>query len=109
MNKLIRVEKIEDGSIHAQISFILNAFPPGSVRYLNGTLLCAPAINKETGLVLNTEDIRVPGKAVAEGFLRRYKQDGYLDTMLLQEFRDEDKDKDVCRRIEESYVRRNQR
>lgn len=87
---LIRADKIEGGLIHARISFILNALPPGSVRYLNGTLLCKPAVNAGAGLVMHTEDIQVPGKTVAEGFLRRYRQDGYLDTMLVQEFRDDD-------------------
>jgi hypothetical protein len=96
VDTVFRVEKIADGFVHARISFPLNAFPPGTFRYLNGTLLCNPIINEEIGLVLNTEDIRVPDKVVAEGFLRRYKQDGYLDDMLLLPFRDEDGDKKLA-------------
>ena len=100
VNNLIQIEKIEDGAIHAQISFILNSLPPGTVRYLNGSLSFVPLINDKVGFVLQTEDIRVPGKTVAEGFLRRYKQDGYLDTMLVQEFRDDENKRNLAKELQ---------
>lgn len=92
VNTVIRVLKIEDGAIHTQISFPLNSFPPGTFRYLNGTLLCHPEVKAETGLVMITDDIQVPGKVVAEGFLSRYRQEAYLDQMLVAPFRDDEDD-----------------
>ncbi|MCB1099115.1 MAG: hypothetical protein KDN22_26320 [Verrucomicrobiae bacterium] len=90
VNTVIRVLKIADGAIHCQISFPLNGFPPGTLRYLNGTLLCHPEIKKDTGLVILTDDIQVPGKVVAEGFLSRYRQEAYLDQMVVGPFRDDE-------------------
>jgi hypothetical protein len=90
VNTVIRVLKIANGAIHTQISFKMNSFPPGTFRYLNGTLLCHPEVKKETGLVMITDDIQVPGKVVAEGFLSRYRQEAYLDQMLVAPFRDDE-------------------
>jgi hypothetical protein len=92
LNTMIQGEKIADGVIHAKISFPLNRWPPGSPpRYLNGTILIKPATTKGKGLVMLTENIQVDGKTIAEGFLRRYQQDGYVDIMLVEDFREEKK------------------
>jgi hypothetical protein len=96
VSTVLQVVRIDDDAIHAKISFPLNSFPPGTFRYLNGTLLADPVINKKAGLVLNTKDIQVPGKTVAAGFLQRYQQDGYLDQMLIEPFRDEDKGTEIA-------------
>lgn len=96
VNTVLLVENISEDSIRAKISFPLNSFPPGTYRYLNGTLLAQPAVNKEAGLVLNTKDIQVEGKEISEGFLQRYQQDGYLDQMLIEPFRDEEKGSEIA-------------
>jgi hypothetical protein len=74
-----RVTTIGDGKLRAAISFPLNGKPrltqegesgwiTSDSRYLNGTLVTIPQLLKRE-VVLGVENIEVPGKTVAAGFI----------------------------------------
>lgn len=69
LRQTFSVTAIEDGKIHAAISFPLRGKPMSEeLRYLNGTMVATPELAGDE-IILNIETILVPGKEVPDGFI----------------------------------------
>ena len=94
-----------DATFTAEIRFPLNSLP-GQRRYLNGELDGRFGLHPEAGLFVSVLDVRVPGRIVPPGFLEVYqrgiipgKNFGFLDDMLVRNFREDPAFADPLRRI----------
>lgn len=93
---LVRVRRLgPDASFTADVRFPMNALP-GHRRYLNGEMDGRFGTHPEAGLFISVLDVRVPGRAVPPGFVEVYqrgiipgKNFGFLDEMLIRNFRDD--------------------
>jgi hypothetical protein len=93
---LLHVRQIgPDATFTAEIRFPLNALP-GRRRFLNGELDGRFGAHPEAGLFVSVLDVRVPGRQVPAGFLEVYqrgiipgKNFGFLDDMLIRNFRED--------------------
>lgn len=96
LKTLMRVRQIgPDATFTADIRFPMNALP-GKRRYLNGEMDGRFGLHPEAGLFVSVLDVRVPGRVVPPGFIDVYqrgilpgKNFGFLDEMLLRNFRDD--------------------
>ncbi|MFN0125736.1 MAG: hypothetical protein ACKV19_03505 [Verrucomicrobiales bacterium] len=96
LKTLIRVRQIgPDATFSADIRFPMNALP-GKRRYLNGEMDGRFGLHPEAGLFVSVLDVRVPGRVVPPGFIDVYqrgilpgKNFGFLDEMVLRNFRDD--------------------
>ena len=85
------VEDISPESIRLRISVAVNGMPfSGERLWINGSAEVTPSIQKSKGVALATKSLAIPGKTVTEGFLQHYKDNGHLDTLLLEPYRKED-------------------
>ena len=93
---LVRVRRLgPDATFTADVRFPMNALP-GHRRYLNGEMDGRFGAHPEAGIFLSVLDVRVPGRTVPAGFVEVYqrgiipgKNFGFLDEMLLRNFRDD--------------------
>lgn len=93
---LVRVRHLgPDATFTADVRFPMNALP-GHRRYLNGEMDGRFGAHPEAGLFLSVLDVRVPGRTVPAGFVEVYqrgiipgKNFGFLDEMLIRNFRDD--------------------
>jgi len=96
LKSFIRVRRLgPDATFTADIRFPLNSLP-GRRRYLNGELDGRFGLHPEAGLFVSALDVRVPGRTVPAGFVEVYqrgvipgKNFGFLDDMLLRNFRED--------------------
>jgi hypothetical protein len=84
-----------DATFTADIRFPMNSLP-GRRRFLNGQLDGRFGVHPEVGLFVSALDVRVPGRTVPAGFIEVYqrgiipgKNFGFLDEMLIRNFRDD--------------------
>lgn len=96
VRSLVRVRQLgPDATFTADVRFPMNALP-GHRRYLNGEMDGRFGLHPEAGLFVSVIDVRVPGRKVPAGFLEVYqrgiipgKNFGFLDEMLIRNFRDD--------------------
>lgn len=96
LKSFIRVRRLgPDATFTADIRFPLNGLP-GHRRYLNGELDGRFGLHPDAGLFVSALNVRVPGRTVPPGFIEVYqrgvipgKNFGFLDDMLLRNFRDD--------------------
>jgi len=96
MKPLLVVRRLgPEAAFTADISFPMNSLP-GRRRYLNGQLDGRFGLHPEAGLFISVLDVRVPGRTVPPGFIEVYqrgiipgKNFGFLDDMLVRNFRDD--------------------
>jgi len=93
---LLQVRRLgPDATFTADVRFPMNALP-GHRRYLNGEMDGRFGLHPEAGLFVSVLDVRVPGRPVPPGFIEVYqrgiipgKNFGFLDEMLIRNFRDD--------------------
>jgi hypothetical protein len=93
---LLRVRQLgPDATFTADVRFPMNSLP-GQRRYLNGEMDGRFGLHPEAGLFVSVLDVRVPGRTVPPGFVEVYqrgiipgKNFGFLDDMLLRNFRED--------------------
>lgn len=96
LKSYLRVRRLgPDATFTADIRFPLNSLP-GHRRFLNGELDGRFGLHPEAGLFVSALDVRVPGRTVPAGFIEVYqrgvipgKNFGFLDDMLIRNFRDD--------------------
>lgn len=91
LQDIARVEDITD-VIRVKVALALNGMPFSGERiYLNGFISVRPEVKKDTGLVLLTRSMDVPGRALSPGFTQRYLEANHLDGLALDEVRKDEK------------------
>lgn len=91
LKDILKVEEITD-SVKLKVALALNGIPMSGERlFLNGYINARPEVKSDTGLVLLTRSLEVPGKTVSEGFTASYLQANHVDGLILDELRKEDK------------------
>jgi len=93
---LLRVRQLgPDATFSLDIRFPMNALP-GHRRFLNGEMDGRFSVHPEAGLFISVLDVRVPGRTVPPGFIEVYqrgiipgKNFGFLDSMLMRNFRED--------------------
>lgn len=106
MKPLLRVSRLgPEATFTAEVRFPMNALP-GRRRYLNGEMDGRFGLHPEAGLFISVLDVRVPGRTVPPGFIEIYqrgiipgKNFGFLDDMLVRNFRDDQVFAEPLRRI----------
>ncbi len=79
-----------DTVIHARVSLPMRTMKL-EARWLNAVFDFVPGTKKDKGFYVDLKAITVPGKTVTPGFEANYKTGGYLDRMLVEEFREDKK------------------
>ena len=91
LQDIAKVEGITD-SIRVKVAFAINGIPfTGERLYLNGFISVRPEIPKDTGLILLTRSIEVPGRELTPGFTKTYLEANHLDGLALDEVRKDEK------------------
>lgn len=87
LQDIAKVEEITD-SLRVKVALALNGIPfSGERLYLNGFISVRPEIKKDSGLVLLTRSLEVPGRSLSEGFTKTYLEANHLDGLALDELR----------------------
>ena len=90
LNRLQDIAKVEEitDSIRVKVALALNGIPfSGERLYLNGFIHVRPELKKDTGLILLTRAIEVPGRTLTPGFTQTYLDANHLDGLALDEIR----------------------
>lgn len=90
VNRLKDIARVEDITdvVRVKVALALNGMPfSGERLYLNAVIAVRPEVKSDTGLVLLTRTIEVPGKTLTEGFADRYLQANHLDSLVLDQIR----------------------
>ncbi len=90
LNRLQDIAKVEEitDSIRVRVALALNGLPfTGERLYLNGFINVRPELKKDTGLILLTRAIEVPGRTLTPGFTKTYLDANHLDGLALHEIR----------------------
>ena len=91
LQDIAKVEEITD-VIRVKVALAINGIPfSGERLYLNGFIHVRPELKKDTGLVLLTRAIDVPGRELTPGFTKAYLEANHLDGLALDEVRKDDK------------------
>lgn len=99
LQDIAKVEEITD-SIRVKVALALNGLPfSGERLYLNGFISVRPEVKKDTGLILLTRAIEVPGKTLTPGFTKTYLEANHLDGLALDEVRKDDKIKTLLTKL----------
>ncbi|MES2706713.1 MAG: hypothetical protein V4726_08950 [Verrucomicrobiota bacterium] len=99
LKDIVRVEEITD-VVKLKVALALNGIPfSGERLYLNGFIMVRPEIKSDSGLVLLTRDLEVPGKTPSEGFKASYLQANHMDGLAFEELRKDNRMKSLLTRI----------
>ncbi len=99
LQDIAKVEEITD-AIRVKVAFAINGIPfTGERLYLNGFISVRPEIRKDTGLILQTRALEVPGRELTPGFTKTYLEANHLDGLALDEVRKDEKLKALLAKI----------
>ena len=90
INRLQDIAKVEDISdvLRVKVALALNGIPfSGERLYLNGFISVRPEIKSDSGLVLLTRTLEVPGRNLSPGFTKTYLEANHLDGLALDPLR----------------------
>jgi hypothetical protein len=90
LNRLQDIAKVEEitDSIRVKVALALNGIPfSGERLYLNGFINVRPELKKDTGLILLTRTVEVPGRTLTPGFTQTYLDANHLNGLALDEIR----------------------
>lgn len=91
LQDIAKVEEITD-AIRVRVALAINGIPfTGERLYLNGFINVRPEMRKDTGLILLTRTIEVPGRQLTPGFTQTYLEANHLDGLALDEVRKDNK------------------
>lgn len=102
VNRLKDIAKVEEITdvVKVKVSLALNGVPLSGERlYLNGFITVRPEIKSDTGLVLMTRGVEVPGKTLTSGFTGSYLQANHLDGLVFDEVRKDNRLKNLLSQI----------
>ena len=87
LQDIAKVEEITD-LIRVKVALALNGIPfSGERMYLNGFINVRPEVKKDTGVVLLTRSLEVPGRSLTPGFTKTYLDANHLDGLAMDEVR----------------------
>ena len=87
LQDIMRVEEITD-VIRLRVALAINGIPfTGERLYLNGFINARPEVRSDSGLVLLTRALDVPGREVSDGFRSRYLEANHVDGLVFDEVR----------------------
>lgn len=99
LKDILKVEEITD-TVKLKVALALNGIPMSGERlFLNGFITARPEVKSDTGLVLLTRSLEVPGKTVSEGFVNSYLQANHVDGLIFDELRKDDKTNVILAKI----------
>ncbi len=99
LKDIAKVEEITD-AIRVKVALQLNGIPfTGEQLFLNGFITARPELQKDTGLILLTRTIEVPGNTLTPGFTKTYLEANHLDGLVLDEVRKDEKLKGLLSKL----------
>ncbi len=99
LQDIAKVEEITD-AIRVKVALALNGIPfSGERLYLNGFISVRPEVKQDSGLILLTRTIAVPGRELTPGFTKTYLEANHLDGLALDEVRKDEKLKAILTKI----------
>lgn len=102
VNRLKDIAKVEEITdvVKVKVALALNGIPFSGERiFLNGFITVRPEIKSDTGLVLLTRSVEVPGKTLTEGFTASYLQANHMDGLVFEEVRKDNRMKNLMTKI----------